>query len=396
FGTYFLWILGPKSLASEGQALWLALTWPRGLEGILKAKARLWTLIATGMVALILAYTIYRFPQEAWKILLVGIGWLAFGRSMAEKTVTLVTVQSSAGEPERIPRGRQWAASLGMLTFGIGIISQLWQIAVMGIVYSWVTAAAIWQNFRARLPYLYDPWSEKIPPPPTIMHAMIAISILVEGGAVVTGIFAVFIGGGNIALAQALAYGSCALVVSLVMSRFLANRGVSSGEVWFWRSSIEHERETKVWWSGDGRERARLLVYLSLGVVCGLLLGLLARAYQMLLLQFPTIVEMMQKSAEQMAKVSHLKLWYGITAVAFAPFAEEYLFRGLLYRALDREWGGWRAVLASAAFFAVYHPALSWPLVVLVGITNAVIFKKTGRLAPAVILHMVYNAVVLM
>jgi hypothetical protein len=46
FGTYFLWILGPKSLASEGAALWIALTWPRGLESLLKAKAWLWSLIS--------------------------------------------------------------------------------------------------------------------------------------------------------------------------------------------------------------------------------------------------------------------------------------------------------------------------------------------------------------
>src|SRR5262249_6514825 len=122
-GTYFLWVLGPKALASEGQALWLALTWPRGLEGVLKAKARLWALIASGIVALILAYAIFRFPHDAWKIALVGIGWLAFGRSMAEKTVTLVTAPTASGEPEKIPRGRQWAASLGMLTFGIGILT---------------------------------------------------------------------------------------------------------------------------------------------------------------------------------------------------------------------------------------------------------------------------------
>ena len=51
FGTYFLWILGPKSLASEGQALWIPLTWPRGLESLLKAKAWLWSLIASGVVA---------------------------------------------------------------------------------------------------------------------------------------------------------------------------------------------------------------------------------------------------------------------------------------------------------------------------------------------------------
>src|SRR5262245_29859576 len=114
-GTYFLWVLGPRSLASEGPALWLALTWPHGLEGILKSKARLWSLIATGMVALVLAYAIFRFPQDAWKILLTGIGWLAFGRGMAEKSVTLVSTPSSSGEPEPIPKGRRWAASLGML-----------------------------------------------------------------------------------------------------------------------------------------------------------------------------------------------------------------------------------------------------------------------------------------
>jgi len=39
---------------------------------------------------------------------------------------------------------------------------------------------------------------------------------------------------------------------------------------------------------------------------------------------------------------------------------------------------------------------MSWPPVFLLGICNALIFKKSGRLAPAILLHMVYNAVVLM
>ena len=60
--------------------------------------------------------------------------------------------------------------------------------------------------------------------------------------------------------------------------------------------------------------------------------------------------------------------------------SEEYLFRGLLFRALDREWGGWRAVVGSAAFFAIYHGPLSWLPVGLLGIANALLFKKTGRL----------------
>ncbi len=43
----------------------------------------------------------------------------------------------------------------------------------------------------------------------------------------------------------------------------------------------------------------------------------------------------------------------------------------------------------------MYHPALSWLPVATLGAANAVIFKRTGRLAPAVVLHAVYNAVML-
>ena len=56
FGTYILLTLGPKSLASEGQALWIALTWPRGLESLLKIKARLWASIASVVVLAGLPY----------------------------------------------------------------------------------------------------------------------------------------------------------------------------------------------------------------------------------------------------------------------------------------------------------------------------------------------------
>jgi membrane protease YdiL (CAAX protease family) len=99
--------------------------------------------------------------------------------------------------------------------------------------------------------------------------------------------------------------------------------------------------------------------------------------------------------AAGVALESVAELSLAIMAVGFAPFAEEYLFRGLLFRALDREWGGWRAVQGSAAFFAIYHPALVWFPVAMLGTANALLFKKSGRFGPAVALHMVYNAVVL-
>jgi len=392
FGTYFIWVLGPKSLSSEGTALWIALTWPRGLESLLKAKAWLWSLISTGIVALVLCYAAFLFPASIWKILLVGIGWFFFSRSMAEKSVTLVSVASSSGEQEKIPAGRRWAAQLGMLTFSIGVLTQHWPLAVVGIVYSYMTAAAMWQNLRARLPYLYDPWSEKLPPPPTLMHAMVAISILVEAGALFTGIASIFVGRENIAVAQAMSYGICAVLVSFGVWHFLLGRGVSNHDVWRW--GIAKEEKSEPWWRINRSRVVAFLRLLLLGATGGVVLGLFARGYLAILQHIPASAEIIRKSQEQMAKIPNLRISFAVMAVAFAPFAEEYLFRGLLFRALDREWGDWHAVVGSAAFFAIYHPPLSWLPVGLLGMANALLFKKTGRLAPAVALHMVYNAVV--
>jgi membrane protease YdiL (CAAX protease family) len=394
FGTYFLWILGPKSLTSEGPALWIALTWPRGMESLLKAKAWLWSMISSGLVFLVLGYAAFLYPASIWKIALVGIGWFLFSRSMAEKTVTLVTVTSASGEPEKISRGQRWAAQLGMLTFSIGVLTQQWQLAIVGIVYSYVTAAAMWEHFRARLPYLYDPWSERLPPPPTLMHAMIAISILVEGGAVITAALIGFAGREYLAIAQAIGYGVCAVAVSIGVANFLRDRDVSLRDVFRWPMVTAAQGKLETWWSDDQSRRVKSLLMLLAGAVGGLVLALVAKGYLAILQHIPAAAELMRKSQEQMNSMPGFRWSYALMAVAFAPFAEEYLFRGLLFRALDREWGGWRAVVGSAAFFAVYHPPLSWPPVALVAVANSLLFKKTGWLVPAVVLHTVYNAVV--
>jgi membrane protease YdiL (CAAX protease family) len=393
FGTYFLWILGPKSLQSEGAALWISLTWPRGLESLLKAKAWLWAMISSCLVAVVLIYAATLFHSDTWKITLVGVGWYLFSRSMAEKSVTLVTVTSSSGEPEKIPSSRRWAAQLGMLTFAIGIVTQQWQLAIIGIVYSYLTAAAMWQNLRARLPYLYDPWSEKMPPPPTLMHGMVAISALVELSALISTPFILIGGRQNSGMGLAIGYGLAAIIVSLVVSNFLRQRDVRPQDIWCWvKPGTIEECEPLLRRFGVGDFFGIRSV---LGGACGgIALGLFAIGYITLIRHIPSIAEIIRKSDEQMTKIPDLHIWYAIMAIGFAPFAEEYLFRGLLFRALDREWGGWKAILGSAAFFAIYHPPLAWLPVFLLATANCFLFKKTGRLAPAVALHMLYNAVV--
>jgi membrane protease YdiL (CAAX protease family) len=392
FGTYFLLVLGPKSLASEGAALWLSLTWPQGLEKLLRAKAWLWTLLATAVVGAVMVYDVVLFPASAWKVALVGVAWFLFARSMAAKTVTLATITSESGEIQKVPLGRRTAAQLGLLTFSIGVLTQQWNLAVMGVVYSIMTAAAMWQNFRARLPYLYDPWSEVMPPPPTLMHAMVAISALVEVGAVLTGGALVFFKADQVAMAHAVVYGVCAAVVSAFVARFLSKRGVRLGDIVNWRPASAGG----AWWDlACGAGRLRWLPALGLGLAAGLVLGVVGLGYVTAVQLLPGGAEQVSEAAAKMAAIPHMHEALFVMAVFIAPLAEEFLFRGLLYRALDREWGGWRAVLGSAAFFAVYHPMLSWVPVGLLGVVNAVLFKKTGRLAPAMLTHMVYNAIVL-
>ena len=188
-GTYFLLVLGPRSLTSEGPALWIALTWPRGLEDLLKAKARLWWYLSSVVEFAVLLYAATRYPADAWRIGLVAVGWWIFGRSLAEKAVTLVTAPSSSGEAQPVSRSRRWTAMLGTLAFGSGVVTGNWHLATIGVVFSTLTAAAMWQNLRARLPFLFDPWSEKLPAAPTLLHAMVAIAAMAEGIGLTTAIF---------------------------------------------------------------------------------------------------------------------------------------------------------------------------------------------------------------
>ena len=380
FGTYFLFILGPRSLVSEGPALWIAWTWPRGMEELLKAKARLWSMLASGVVFLVLLIAGVLFPADWWRVALVGLGWFLFSHSLAQKAVTLVNKPSDSGEPEPVPRGRQWAASLGTFSFAIGVLTQQWSLAVVGVVFSWITAAAMWQNFRARLPFLYDPWSEKLPRPPTLMHAMVAISAMLEVMSLVIGLLVLGTGPGHLEAGRSIGYAVTALIACICMSNWLSERGVKSKSVWTWH-----------------RPDPGLPSYprmLGAGVLIGLALAGLAALYIKALMHFPDLAAPIMEAEEHLLQHPYQRWWLGFTAVICAPLAEEYLFRGLLYRALDREWGGWRAVLASAGFFAIYHPVTSWLPVAAVGVACALLFKHSRRLWPAVLLHTAYNAAV--
>lgn len=80
-----------------------------------------------------------------------------------------------------------------------------------------------------------------------------------------------------------------------------------------------------------------------------------------------------------------------LAGAVLTPLGEEVLFRGVLANALAR-YGPWVAVLGSSAVFALAHGINHiLPVAFIVGIIAVLLFRRTGSIWPAVIVHAVNN-----
>ncbi len=81
-----------------------------------------------------------------------------------------------------------------------------------------------------------------------------------------------------------------------------------------------------------------------------------------------------------------------LIAGAFGPFVEEIVFRGVVYGGLADLMPDWLAVLVSAVLFGALHFSLYlFVPAVFVGIALALIYRRSGSLWPAIMLHAAYN-----
>jgi len=86
---------------------------------------------------------------------------------------------------------------------------------------------------------------------------------------------------------------------------------------------------------------------------------------------------------------------YGITACILAPFFEEVLFRGLVFRVLLGHVRPWMALWGSALVFTIMHPFALWPLILAKGFALAVIYYRTANLLVVVWTHALWNMAIL-
>lgn len=75
--------------------------------------------------------------------------------------------------------------------------------------------------------------------------------------------------------------------------------------------------------------------------------------------------------------------------LVFAPFIEEFVFRGVLLQNLNSRWGIKLAVISTSLMFACLHTDIIGKFVF--GIVMSILYLKTGKLLVPIICHMLNN-----
>lgn len=143
------------------------------------------------------------------------------------------------------------------------------------------------------------------------------------------------------------------------------------------------------------------------GIVFGFAMIMAASVVSRVIGQLVTLADPSEGSNTGPLTNSAGSLWFwlmvGLTVVG-APVVEELFFRGLLLNALRQRFGSLVAVLGSTAAFTLPHYAgasLDGSLVLFavigtIGLMLGTFVVRTGRLAPAMLAHGTFNAVVLL
>ena len=176
---------------------------------------------------------------------------------------------------------------------------------------------------------------------------------------------------------------------TIVLAGLSLQAMITVGAVW-----IFGIRRRGMDWSAVGFRRASLgwiVVATLAAVACMPLVAGVTQAFQALLdrpVSSPQ-AEVLAPAADSWIGVIGLILLGGLAA----PFAEELLFRGVLYPLLRRVWGVSVGAVVSAAVFSVVHGFVDViPGTFLLGVILALLYERTGSLWVPLTLHAVFNS----
>ena len=88
---------------------------------------------------------------------------------------------------------------------------------------------------------------------------------------------------------------------------------------------------------------------------------------------------------------------YAVLTCMFAPFAEEFFFRGFMFTVFSRRMGPVSAALLVGAVFGLVHapgaPLLGVVVLAVFGVALCVLYARTGSIIPCMALHSIHNSI---
>lgn len=371
-GVYVLMLSAFQTLNNEGQVLWLLYTVPRSIESVLKEKAQLWGVLTMVYPLVVIGISAWYTTQFDWTMLVLLL--IVFA-GIPIYSVIAVSLGVFACDPQAVDvrsRVRPTYIYLYMLLASFytwSIYSSVWSQKLVVMVLIASMALALWQKARDALPYLLDPAAA---PPPRVSTSdgLIAATAFF----ILQGIVVLVIARDPKAIdpkSMTIAFAAAGALVYALM-RFS-----------YWRSKAAGV--PAILRGGDVAQSLRHGA-LAAGVACIAGVGYLAALHHSAL---------WADVARQTAASTGGRGWIMLLAVVAAPLCEEFIFRGLIYGGLRRSISAPRAMLMSAAVFAVVHPPLSMLPVFVLGLCTAWTYERSKSLLAPMLVHASYNAVIL-
>jgi len=366
--AYSLSMSAFQTLNSEGHALWLLYTFPCSIEEVLKDKAKLWGVLTLAYPLVMFGIGAVVTPSLDWNFLgamltaLLGIPIYAF------IAVALGVFGSNPLEQQPNQKVKPAYVYLYMTLAALYVYAIVTPQPVQRLIFmvlSMLLAAALWQKARDQLGYLLDPDAS---PPPRVSTSdgLIAAMLFFVAQAVAA---AVIIGRGRVTGAAVLFAFSVGGAVTYALMRSVYAKAKTEGV-------------PRILGGNDQP---------LLGVAGGLAAG----AAGVLYLFGLDALDLLESARRESNSYASLGLWTLPLALIAAPLFEEFIFRGLIFGGLRRSFGLWPATLASAALFAIVHPAVSIIPVFVLGACAALAYERSRSLLAPMIVHAVYNACVI-
>ena len=115
---------------------------------------------------------------------------------------------------------------------------------------------------------------------------------------------------------------------------------------------------------------------------------------------FEKLLPSRETSLEKLLRLGQsVRVMVAALAVVTAPLVEELVYRGVLYAGVERDWGKGAGVVAATLLFAMVHVPQYWgsyaalTAILTLSLALTLLRALTGKLAPCVIAHLVYNAI---